>query len=313
MKIHYENSLKEIKNLVSQKAKFQKVMLIYDDCVSNLEIAKIHGVIKDLCVYNHCHISAVSQEELNDGYRLLIFRCSAENFLKFNKNLSEFISVIYPCENGLLPFFLTGDNTLDKSDKHLLLDEAKIDINLLSSIHFNLFFNYFQNIIVGNDTSHFFEIARKEITQQNAFESLNDLGENTFFIDLNIIKNQKMRYEEMVVVDLILINALQLLIESVKQKNIMLVDVYKAGKDDEIFIEKSYKLFNNDIFANLIILNYNCLINFCKKTKDKIKELISFVRVDTSRIDEIFKNIKNYSKKDKGLIAYLYLFNFFNV
>ncbi len=313
MKIYYENPNKEIKNLVMQKAKYQKVMLIFDDNISNLEIAKIHDSIKEFCVYNCCHISSLTQEEINDGYRLLIFRCLAESFFELELNLTEFVCVFYPENNSLLPFFLEQDSLINNSENYLLLDEAKIDISMLSSVQFNLFYNYFQNILSGNSTTSFFELQEKEITQQNVLDILNIFNKTTFFLDLNIIKNEKMEYADTVFLDLILINAFELLIQSIKQQNLMLVDVFKAGKDDEKFIEKSYKLYNNDVFTNLILLNYNCLINFCKKTKGKIKELIPFVQVDMSRIDAIFENVKNYSKNDKGLMAFIYLFNFFDV
>ena len=55
MKIVRENYMTEIKNIVSSKAKYQKVMLIFDDEVSSVETSKIYeeictGKPQDWCV-----------------------------------------------------------------------------------------------------------------------------------------------------------------------------------------------------------------------------------------------------------------------
>ena len=72
MKICVENKLQEVKKIILQKAKFQKVMLLFDDSVSNFEIAEIYNEIKEFCVYNQSNISSLKEDEIFDGYRFFI-------------------------------------------------------------------------------------------------------------------------------------------------------------------------------------------------------------------------------------------------
>ena len=59
MKICNDEFYKEIKNIVQTKAKYQKVMLLYDENVSSIDIAKIYNSIKELCIYNQCNIDDI--------------------------------------------------------------------------------------------------------------------------------------------------------------------------------------------------------------------------------------------------------------
>ena len=52
MKICNDNPIKEIKNIVQEKAKYQKVMVLFDENVSNIETQSIYQEIKDICIYN---------------------------------------------------------------------------------------------------------------------------------------------------------------------------------------------------------------------------------------------------------------------
>ena len=90
MKIINENPLKEIKNIVETKAKYQKVMFLFDDNVSNIKIREIYEEIKGFCVYNQANIKELEKEELFNGYSLIIFHCSIDSFLK-KLSISSFI------------------------------------------------------------------------------------------------------------------------------------------------------------------------------------------------------------------------------
>ena len=50
MKICNDNPIKEIKNIVQEKAKYQKVMVLFDENVSNIETQAIYQEIKDICI-----------------------------------------------------------------------------------------------------------------------------------------------------------------------------------------------------------------------------------------------------------------------
>jgi len=152
-----------------------------------------------------------------------------------------------------------------------------------------------------------------KVNNLNIIQHLIKIDENCFFIDVDILKKCYISYEDIVFVDLIVIDALMLLLSSIKNDYYMLVDVYKAGKESYELIEKFYKLYNNETFKTLVVLNYNRLYNMCLKTKQKIKDLICFFEIDAQNICDIIRKIKTYAKEDDDILAYLYLYNIFNV
>lgn len=312
MKIHCTQSSKEIKDLVSSKAKYQKVMVIYDETAEESNIEEIYEHIKDICIFNRSRAELIDFNELNNGYRMIIYLINGETYLKLKVLKDDFINIFCPTDNKILPFFLDDECRLDCGDSHLMLNKEQFDLNMISSVCFNVFFNYFQNLVSGNNTKQYLNFLEKEISQHNIFDSISNM-ENYFFLDVNIIKNQNLSYDDLILLDLMLIDSFLLLLEGVKYNSCALVDVYKSGKENFALIEKCYKLYNNDVFRNLIVLNFNCLNNLCLKTKQKILEFLSFVEVDDLKITKLIESLKQYSKRDSGVVGYLYLYNFFNV
>ena len=312
MKICYDNPIKEIKNIVQQKAKYQKVMLIFDDSVSNLLISEIYNNIREFCVYNQSKIQDVDLVEIYNGYRLVIFCCCVDDFLKCEVNREEFVNIYFPQDSFMLPYYLTNKSTIQKRDDYLIIDHNKIDLSMMSSVYFNMFYNYFKNLLIGQNQLIDFSF-NKEISQYNILNFINEMKEDCFFLDVDILKKCDLTYDDIILIDLLIVDAFLLLITSVKNQNLMIVDVYKSAKDDNDLIEKFYKLYHNETFVNLILLNYNCLHNYCLKTKQKIVEFISFCDVNSLKVESVMKRIKNYAKNDDNIIAYLYLYDFFKV
>ena len=82
MKLCYDNPLKELKKIIEINAKYQKVMLLFDDSVSNVEIREVYDTIKQDCIYNQSNILELDDKEIFNGYKLIIYFCSADGFLK---------------------------------------------------------------------------------------------------------------------------------------------------------------------------------------------------------------------------------------
>lgn len=312
MKILYQNSIEEIKNIIQHKAKYQKVMLLFDDFVSNLEITEIYEAIKNHCVYNQQNIEQLDKQEIYNGYRLIIYCCSIDNFIKSSFDRSEFINIFFSKDDAFLPYFLNENNKPSKEENYLLINGSNIDLSVMSSVYLNMFYNYFKHILLGEKVLDF-PFSFREITQQNILSYMENLNKNIFFLDIDILKKQNISYKELVVLDLMLIDAFLLLISGVKNQNLMIVDVYKTAKDDLEILERFYKFYKNENFVNLILLNYNCLLDYCLKTKEKILELIMFFEIDYTKLDSLFTKLKLYAKNDKELMGYLFLYNFFSV
>ncbi len=314
MKISYnKNKAEEIKNIIEAKAKYQKVMVLFDDYVSNLTIAEVYNEIKDICIYNQCKIDAVDEQELNNGYRLIIYLCGVDSFLRINFSTEEYINIFCPFDSAVLPYFLNQENYLSCAENYLILDESKIDIAVMSCVYFNQFFNYLKNLLSLNNTSFDVDLFNKNITGYNIIKILENINSESFFLDIDIIKSSNISYSDMILVDLLLIDAFLLLIVSIKNQTLSLVDVCKSAKEDIALIDKFFKSANNDSFVNLILLNFNCLYNLAIATKKKIVESLIAFDVKTESVDDIINKIKNYAKKDAGICGYLYVYNLFGV
>lgn len=312
MEVFYNNQLSEIKNIVLSTAKYQKVMLLYDDNVSNIKIKEVYETIKEICIYNQCHLNSID-DEIYNGYKAIIYLCSANSFLKLKFNRNEFVNIYYPQNEAILPYFLSINNTVEEDKNYLILQSSNVDIKMIISIYFNRFYNFFMGILNCRNNYVDFSFDNKEVTLDGIVHYIQTFEENASFLDVEIIKNCNIDYEDVVVVDLILINAFLVLITSIKSRSYMLVDVYKSAKDDIQLIDKLYKLYNNDSFENLIILNYNYLYNFCLKTKQKIVEHLNLLKINVDDIDNKIIKIKEYAKQSDDILAYLYLYNIFNV
>ncbi len=312
MKICNENPLSEIKKIIQQKAKYQKVMLLYDNTVSTVEIGEIYNAIKELCVYNQSNILEVEKNEIYNGYRLIIFFCDADCYLKCDIDNSEFVNIFFPTNSSMLPYFLSKNNQIINAENYLIIDKQKYDFSMLSSMSFNIFFHDFKRLINGNHKGWNFDLVN-QISCGDIFEVIKKIEQDTVFLDIAILKKCDIEYKHLVFVDLILIDAIITMLCGIKSKNLMMVDVYKAGKDDIKLIDKFYKLYNNETFINFILLNFNCVYNYCLKVKQKIKDLIVFYEITQEDIEKIIDKIKLFAKESEDVISYLYLFNIFNV
>lgn len=301
-------TLKEIKNVVMSKAKYQKVMMLTDENTDFNLSQSIQEEIKDLCVFNKCEINKLDHGIIN-GYRLIIYLVSANNYLISNIKKDEYINIVI-CQNNIILPYMLGNN-LKKIDNYIITHENKLDLHMLSSFYLNSFFNYFYNLTIGQQISEYFNLLKEEITQKNLLNVIENLDKDFFFLDMDIIKCSSARVENSVVLDLIIVNAFIVLIGHIKNQNLTLVDVYKTAEENYNLVEKFYRLHFNSNFHQLVILNYNCLMNFANKTKEKILEIVSFLNVDNNIIKSLMLDLQNYSTQDEGICGYLYLYNMF--
>ena len=76
-------SNKDLLQIISNKAKYQKVLLIYDNTVSSLQINELYTNIKNLCIFNKMEINSIDENEYFNCYKMLIFYCNTTNLIKF--------------------------------------------------------------------------------------------------------------------------------------------------------------------------------------------------------------------------------------
>lgn len=311
MKIIYSKSNLAIRNIVEEKAKYQKVMVIYDEFVSNLELNSIYSEIKDICIYNNSLISKLNNDEINNGYKVVVFLCCVDSYLKFQPN-SEVVNIFCPQNNGVLPYFLSDNHTVSNAESYLILPNNQVDIGLISSTCFNQFFHYVRNVFECGGVLECFNNFQimNEFSMQKILENLD---KEIRFVDIEIMRKFDVTYNKLPLVDLIILDAFIILLTSIKNQQIMTVDFYKAVRENEALIDKFYLKLNDSSFANITFLNYNYLIKSCKQCKERVVSCLKTCNYTQEDVDEVVEKVKNFSKNDEGIISYLYLYNIFGV
>ena len=303
--------LGEIKKVIESKAKFQKVMLLFDDSVSEIELLEVYNSIKEICVFNKMDISNFDLNEINNGYRAIVYLCSATSFLKLNFDKSEFVNLCVVKGKEIFPFCV-NNNYINKKDLYLFVANGGFDINIISSLSFNKFFNYLNNVVSLKENNSL-NFSFNAETTFNVCDCLKEVQEDFFFLDLDIIAKTNIELKHLSFLHLILINAFLIMLNDVRNKSLMLVDVYKVCREDDVLLNRFYSMANNEVFYEMLNLNYNYLINFCIKTKEEILSRFINYNINESEVENVLLELKNYAKNNSGIVGYLYLHDFFKV
>lgn len=311
MEIFINNRYEEILKIIELKSIYQKVLLIHDNSISNFEINLIYNKIKSICIFNKMEFENIDKDEFYNGYKVIIFLCTGESLINFNLNKTDFINIYCPTNNTILPFLCNNYELLNKNS-YLLLENIPNDLNLITSFCFNKFYNYLINILNNNKNEIEFNITEIHTTY-NILQNLNSFKHNFYFIDLEIIAKYNIEYENLWLIDLILINALIVLINSIRNDKLMYIDIYKVVKDDYNLIDKFYTLSQDKTFNNILALNYNNLINFAYTVKEIILSANKSTATSFHNLKTITNNIKNYCKNCNNILSNLFLYNIFNI
>lgn len=307
MEVLISNRTKNLASIIQEKAKYQKVLLLYDNSISLVDINEIYNKIRELCIFNKMDLNNIDEKEFYNGYRLLIFCCNCASLSKFSLNKEEFINIYYPTNNQTLHFFANNLNLFTK-DCYLLLSSTQLDLTLLSSLYFNNFFNYTNNLLNFQPAQLKFE---ENLNIFSLVNNLNKIEKPYYFTDLEILNNINIQYNEIMLLHLILVNAFLTFITEIKNNIPSIIDVYKLAKQNFNLIDKCYTTFFNETIYNSVILNYNSLHDACIKTKSKILSLISLNNTPTINLDKIITKTKEYLKTSNSKLNFLYFFNVF--
>lgn len=309
MNIIYKNFYEELNSAVKKHAKYQKVLLLYDNCVTNSEINLIESAVKGECVFNKVDINNFDYKLVYDGYKMLIFLCGVDSFIKIKFDVSEFVNFFFCIDNNQLPYLVPN---IKNSNDYLCLEFNKIDINIITSVYFNKFYNYLSNIFYNQNSKVELDFSLSEITQSKSLAFTDGLDLDFDFVDLDLIKNANIEYKYLPIVDYLLISAFQIIIKAIKMHSLNIVDIYKSCREDENKIEKFYAMTKNAVLPNVVEINYNILSIACEKTKNRIKEYLILSNDYIKNIDDIIFKIKGYCKNSNNILSYLYLYNVFS-
>jgi len=129
------------------------------------------------------------------------------------------------------------------------------------------------------------------------------------FVDIEIAKKTGLDYNNILIMDFVLIFVFLCVINSINNHTLELVDTYKAIKEDINLIDKFYALQTNQTFVKIVELNLNFLVSVCGKTKQDILNFIS--DYDEYETNLVINKVKTYAKENDSLVSYLFLYNIF--
>lgn len=311
MKIIHNNLITSIKEIVLNKAKFQKVLLIHDTSTEAETISELYLQIKDMCIFNKMSIFNLNEKEIFNGYKLIIYLCSGNSFLSIKFNRDEFINIYCPTNSELLPFFLHKGVKRNLND-YLILEKSQIDINAVSSVAFCKFSNIFLSLCNFQTAESSLNFFSNLITEETVFNEIINTPENSFFKDIDLIAKQNILYSDLAIVDLLLIDAYIVFILACKNNNLDLVDFYKSSKNSPKLINKLYSLICNSGIVDIIKINFNCIYDIAIKTKEIILNTLSVTSAKPlNKVDNLINEIKQYAKSNNSDLCYLYLYNVF--
>ena len=192
----------------------------------------------------------------------------------------------------------------------LLLTNLIADTNAISSVYFNKFYRYLNDLLYFQYSSTNLAITEKEITQYNIINLINEQDNNLVFEDVKLAKTMGIDYSQLIFINHVIICAFMCIITSIGNKTLEFVDLYKTCKDNLSFVDKFYAMQTNVSLIKSVELNYNYLSNACVTIKNKILSLIT--NYSQQNLEEVISKIKDYSKRSNELMGYMYLYNVFN-
>lgn len=306
-----------ILKIVEGKCKYQKLMLLYDDTVTNFEITNVYNSIKESCIFNKIDINR-EREKLNEiynGYRCIIYFCSIDSFLSLDFDKSEFINIYFVRSNAILPYFLNQKNNVENANTdYLIMKNQVVDIELIFSLFFNKFYNYLKNVLFfqSHQFDEIFDIQM--LSQTKSLDLINLVDKEFEFVDIQILKGCNIEYKFLPIVDYLLITGFSLLVKGIKNQTLSLVDIYKSVKENYALVDKFYAMANNEMFANIINLNFHCVNNICEKCRNAILDRLTICdEFSVQNIKDILIKMKEYCKNNTGILSYLYLYDIFGI
>lgn len=297
----------ELLPIVEQHAKFQKVMLIFDNFTSNLTLQSIQNQIKEVCIFNKMSISSPNINEVYNGYKMLIFCCEPESFLKLNLNLSEFVCVVIN-NSAYLPFTVNPNNNICETNMIMLPNKSSVDKPAYASLYFNEFYNYICNLYTQQDDDFTLQIT--ELSPRQLVSVLHSLPAYFTFIDVDILRKSNLNYDCLPLIDFCLITGFETLFSCVKQHTLEMTDLYKSIRTDQQLIDKFYALAQNDALLAIVELNFNELTSKIKHAK---KHILSFMPTFTTEmLKHVVGQVKDYAKDTSSILNYMFLYDVFN-
>lgn len=297
----------EIKKIVQDKARYQKVLLLYDESVSNGEIKDIYELIREDCIYNQMQVDFIDENEIMNGYRIIIYYMSANSFNKLNFHRNEFINIMLTKDNQILPFLLDEKKKINFNNDYFYFDN-KVNFSLITSVYFNRIYRYLQSVIYNLNESIDIDKIEIQNLSYNFLTILSKQNVELSFLDLMILCKTNLSFEYLSLLDYVLLVSLEIFLLSIRNKTLTMVDVFKLAENDSEKINKFYEMMNNTALLEVLNLNFNFAINLIRDAKNSILELVEVFDLDND-IKIVMDSLKNFACQDNELLGYMFFYN----
>ena len=308
-----KKSLDEVASVVTQKARYQKVVVCIDEQSDMEYIDRLCGMINQNVVlmkyyYNASNISAFFNL-VNNGVRVVIYHVSLEHFYQLQTNNNYLLNVFIPQSTFILPYVTNVESMY--GDNVLVCDTGKKDYASLCFLYEMALTNLWNRLLRGDDinTSMFKNIDAiangkvdfnyETVNQLNCFKSCLDYSftqlkeqELPYYIYLRICATLKM-------------------LENVNKQEEEYIDFYKTELSMES-VSKAYALIVKYDIINTVRINSDNLIKICiailNRLKIIIKKYFYFKNIKLNKINKIIKNDAKVLNID-NLLYISYIFN----
>lgn len=303
MQYYEQIDLLKIKDILLNKARYQKVVALIDSS-SNLELVySLEKMLKKDTVYFCLNLDVDNildiQTVLHDGTRCIVSFLKDYNYLKLSKIFDFNITTIDVFEDKMFAMRLK-----DKEGYYLFYDTNKLSIedqllisnyaiewkwqNLIASKNYNLEEKYLLSIF-----------NRKDLVKLNQFYNLEVAKE---LMDIDDTFYQSYLF--------IRIMAIKYLFLAFLESSQMMIDVYKAYSDSLEQVNFVYNLYKNER-ANFLFKNCNrVMIDFINML---LANLTINITLNKNEIYNLLKNLKIKAKniKKDNLLKYCFLYGIF--
>lgn len=292
----------EIYKIVEERAKYQKVLILFDKQNYTKQLDQVVIKIKKNCVLFMADYSSLNEEQiskvLENDYKLVLISLTDENYIKLCKYY-DFSAITIDIFNGnILPVHLK-----ENASCYLFYENEKL--NKTEQLYLS---NYlvewkWRSLLTGKN----FCIKENEI--MCAFNKT-DLIESSFFkCDEMWQELVDIKAEDYDLYLFIRLMAIKYLFLSFLTKTQIMIDVYKVYENNLEELNFIYLLYNDER-VNFVFKNYNkYMLDYIDssltsqvETKYKKENIFNILRI----INNLAKNIK----KD-NLLKYCYLYGIF--
>lgn len=310
MRIIDKNSVKEIVDLVVQKARYQKVVICLDEnsdvnYIENMcnEFDKNAVVIK--YYYNRRNLEDFFNI-VNNGARVVIYNVSIDKFYKLKMDNNYILNIFIPQTEFILPYVSVGESVF--GDNLLVCNQATIDYKTVMCLY-EMAINYTWRCLVYGDN-----------IDLSIFKRIDGMasGKDFYITLLELIKVlregtvedcQYCDEQEIPCYTFVKLYAIIKMLEDVNLGKEQYIDFYKTEKSAEQ-IDKAYALVvkHNVVellrgySGKLILLTMAVL----KRFKIIIKKYFNFKNFKINKLNKIIKNNAKMLNTDSLLyISYI--------